>query len=190
MGLATATTAVDHLFAAGKLLFEKALYRQALTPLEKAWQQRVGSYDTGMYLALSHYLIEQYIQSEKVLAAIQIGGEPSPEYRLLLGSVRARLGKWEEAGKELQGSLKQFPQRADGYLNFGLYCLERGERARARDLFDRAYRLDAKGNKILYTVHSRKNCEGLVPPEGAAQGDRAHAELYSQLAEQLYARQQ
>src|SRR5262249_661723 len=131
--LVETTSAIDPLFEAGKLLFEKALYRQALVPLAKVWQHRVGAYDAGMYLALSHYLIEQYVQSEKVLTAIQTGPEPSSEYRLLLGSVRARLGKWEEAGKELEGSLKHFPQRADGYLNFGLYCLERGEKTRARN---------------------------------------------------------
>ena len=58
------------------------------------------------------------------------------------------------------------------------------------DLFDKASRLEARGNKILYTIRSRKNCEGLRLPAGLAQTDSAHSELYSQLAEQLYARQQ
>jgi len=189
-GLAKTTAAIDPLFEAGKLLFEKALYRQALVPLQKLWQQKPGSYDAGMYLALSHYLIEQYLESEKVLTAFQGVPEASSEYPLLLGSVRARLGKWEEARSALEDATKRFPQRADGYLNFGLFCLERGEKTRAMDLLDKASRMEARGNKILYTIRSRKNCEGLRLPEGLPQTDSAHSELYSQLAEQLYARQQ
>jgi Tfp pilus assembly protein PilF len=58
------------------------------------------------------------------------------------------------------------------------------------DLFDKAARLETKGNKVLFTVRSRKNCEGLRPPELLAQSDSARGQLYSQLAEQLYTRQQ
>lgn len=189
-GFVTTTAAVDPLFEAGKLLFEKALYRQALTPLQKVWQQKPGSYDTGMYLALSHYLIEHYAESEKVLKAIQPVPEASSEYPLLLGSVRARLGKWDEARNEFEDVTKRFPQRADGYLNLGLFCLERGDRSRAMDLFDKASRLETRGNKVLYSIRSRKNCEGLRPPEELSRSDSTRGELYSQLAEQLYARQQ
>lgn len=187
---AATTAAIDPLFEAGKLLFEKALYRQALTPLQKVWEMKPGAYDAGMYLALSHYLMEHYAESEKVLKAIQGGPESSPEYALLLGSVRARLEKWDDARNDLETVTKRFPQRADGYLNLGLFCLERGDRIRAMELFDKAARLETKGNKVLYTVRSRKNCEGLRPPEGLAQSDSTRGELYSQLAEQLYARQQ
>jgi tetratricopeptide (TPR) repeat protein len=58
------------------------------------------------------------------------------------------------------------------------------------DLFDKASRLEARGNKVIYTIRSRKNCNGLRPPEGLSQSDSTRGELYSQLAEQLYARQQ
>lgn len=187
---AATTVAIDPLFAAGKFLFEKALYRQALTPLQKVWETKPGAYDAGMYLALSHYLMEHYAESENVLKAIQIGAESSPEYALLLGSVRARLGKWDEARNDLETVTMRFPQRADGYLNLGLFCLERGDRTRAMDLFDKASRLETKGNKVLYTIRARNNCEGLQPPAALSQPDSTRGELYSQLAEQLYARQQ
>ena len=189
-GFATNTTAVDSLSEAGKLLFEKALYRQALGPLQKAWQQKPGAYDTGMYLALSHYLVEEYAASERILNAISVVPETSSEYSLLLGSIRARLEKWDEARKEFDSVLKRFPQRADGYLNYGLFCLDRGESKRAMDLFDQASRLETRGNKLLYAVRSRKDCEGLRPPEGTLQTDSHRSELYSQLAEQLYAGRQ
>ena len=189
-GFATSTAAVDSLFEAGKLLFAKALYRQALAPLQKAWQQKPGAYETGMYLALSHYLIEEYAAGEKILNAIPVVPETSAEYPLLLGSIRARLEKWDEARKEFESVLKRFPQRADGYLNYGLFCLDRGESKRAMDLFDQASRLETRGNKLLYALRSRKDCEGLRPPEGMSQTDSRRSELYSQLAEQLYAGRQ
>ena len=177
----------------GKLLFEKTLYRQALAPLQKAWQQKQGSYDIGMYLALSHYLIEQYAESEAVLLQIQQAPGASVgslEYEILLGSARARLGNWDAAGKDLEDATRRFPQRADGYLNFGLFCVERGENARAMDLFEKASRLPGKGTKLLYTIRSRKDCEGLRPPGVLEHHDSLHGELYNQLAEQLQARQQ
>ena len=189
-GFAAATTAIDPLLEAGKLLFEKALYRQALAPLQKVWQQKPGAYDAGMYLALSHYLIEHYAESEKALKEIQAIPEASSEYLLLSGSVGARLGKWNEARIALEDATKRFPQRADGHLNLGLFCLERGDRKRAMDLFDKASRLETRGNKVIYTIRSRRNCEGLRPPEGLSQSDSTRKEPYSQLAEQLYARQQ
>ena len=189
-GFAATTAATDPLLEAGKLLFEKALYRQALAPLQKVWQQKPGAYDAGMYLALSHYLIEHYAESEKALKEIQAVPEASSEYLLLLGSVGARLGKWDEARIALEDATKRFPQRADGYLNLGLFCLERGDRKRAMDLFDKASRLETRGNKVIYTIRSRRNCEGLRPPEGLSQSDSTREEPYSQLAEQLYARQQ
>jgi len=189
-GFAAATTAIDPLLEAGKLLFEKALYRQAVAPLQKVWQQKPGAYDAGMYLALSHYLIEHYAESEKALKEIQAIPEASSEYLLLSGSVGARLGKWNEARIALEDATKRFPQRADGHLNLGLFCLERGDRKRAMDLFDKASRLETRGNKVIYTIRSRRNCEGLRPPEGLSQSDSTREEPYSQLAEQLYARQQ
>jgi tetratricopeptide (TPR) repeat protein len=189
-GFSATTTAMDPLWEAGKLLFEKALYRQALTPLQKVWELKPGAYEAGMYLALSHYLIEHYAESEKVLKAIPVVPEGSPDYALLLGSVYARLGKWDEARRQLEVVTKRFPERADGYLNLGLFCLEVGDRTRAMDLFDKAARLETKGNKVLYTIRSRKNCEGLRPPEELSQSDSTRGSLYSQLAEQLYARQQ
>ena len=153
MVLQPTTAATDPLLEAGKLLFEKALYRQALAPLQKVWQQKPGAYDAGMYLALSHYLIEHYAESEKALKEIQAVPEASSEYLLLLGSVGARLGKWDEARIALEEATKRFPQRADGYLNLGLFCLERGDRKRAMDLFDKASRLEMRGQQS-YLHHS------------------------------------
>jgi tetratricopeptide (TPR) repeat protein len=190
LGRFAATAAIDPLLEAGKLLFEKALYRQALAPLQKAWQQKPGSYDSGMYLALSHYLVEQYTESERILTAIKAIPEQSSEYPLLRGSVYARLGKWDEAREEFELATQRFPKRADGYVNYALLCLERGDRVRAMDLLDRAARLDTRGNKVLYTINSHKSCEGLRPPDVLSESDSTRAELYGHLAEQLYARQQ
>src|SRR6185503_10701872 len=67
------TSSTNLLLEAGKLLFDRVLYQQALAPLEKAWQQQPGSYDVGMYLALARYMLEQYRPSENVLSAMRTG---------------------------------------------------------------------------------------------------------------------
>jgi tetratricopeptide (TPR) repeat protein len=188
--LVSSTSAPDPLWEAGKLLFEKALYSKALLPLQRLWQQKRGSYDVGMYLALSYYLLEKHPESEETLLQIQTGPEPPLDYQVLLGSVRARLGKWEQARLELERAVKQAPQRADGFLNLGLFCLERGETRRALELFERAAHMSTKGTKLIYSIRSRKNCEGLRPSQVTSKPDSMNGDLYSQLAEQLYLRQQ
>ncbi|MEW5980004.1 MAG: tetratricopeptide repeat protein [Acidobacteriota bacterium] len=183
-------SSADLLFQAGKLLFEKTLYRQAVPLLEKVWGQAPGSYDIGMYLALCHYLMEEYSDSEQVLIQIQTGSEKPLDYQILLGSVHARLGQWQKAREELELAVHLYPQRADGYLNLGLFCLEREEHSRAMELLEKASRMMTKGTKLLYTIRSRKNCEGLRLPD-AARGRQAEREkFYTQLAEMLHSMQQ
>ncbi len=188
--LVSSSSAPDPLWEAGKLLFEKALYSKALLPLQKLWQQKRGSYDIGMYLALSYYLLEKHADSEETLVQIRTGPETPLDYQILLGSVRARLGKWEQARLELESAVKRAPQRADGFLNLGLFCLERGETSRALELFERAARMSTKGTKLIYSIRSRKNCEGLRPPQVTNKPDSMNGDVCSQLAEQLYLRQQ
>lgn len=108
----------------------------------------------------------------------------------MLGCVQARLGKWEDARSVMEDVIRRFPGRAEGYLNLGLFCLERGETSRAAALFDTASRLESKGSKLLYVVRSRKDCRGLQPPQPALAKTSGSSELYSQLAEQLYRGQQ
>jgi tetratricopeptide (TPR) repeat protein len=188
--LTSSTSAPDPLWEAGKLLFEKALYSKALLPLEKVWQQKRGSYDIGMYLALSFYLLERHAESESTLVQIQTGVEPPLDYQILLGSVRARLGKWEQARLDLESAVKRAPQRADGFLNLGLFYLERGDTRRALELLEMAERMSTKGAKLLYSIRGLDNCEGLRLPQVGSNPDSTHGNLCSQLAEQLYLRRQ
>ena len=143
------------LLEVGKMFFDNLLYRQALDPLEKAWRENPGTYDLGMYLALTHYLLEQFTQSERILTAIQVGGTPSVEYCNLLGAVYARLGRWDEAQKELELAIRLAPDRADGYLNLGLFRLERGEHQQAMAASGEGFRHDATRHQdSLYHAHS------------------------------------
>jgi tetratricopeptide (TPR) repeat protein len=178
------------LYEAGKLLFDHLFYRQALIPLHKAWDQRLGSYEIGMYLALSHYLIQEYSQSEAVLSAIQTGSPLPLDYLILRGSVDARLGHWQQAREELEGAIKQAPNRADGFLNLGLLCLERGETQRAMELLEKGSAMMVKGTKLLYYIKAPEACEGLVPPEGSESRDTMRGDFYSRLAAKLYTREQ
>ena len=89
----------DLFLQAGKILFDHVLYLKAVVPLEKAWKQKPGSYEIGMYLALSYYISGHYPECETVLSGIKQGAIPTLEYLVLRGSVLARLEKWEEAGQ-------------------------------------------------------------------------------------------
>src|SRR5262249_32274332 len=144
----------------------------------------------GMYLALSHYLIEEYSQSDAVLSAVQPGSSPPLDYLILRGSVHARLGRWEQARQELEGVVKGAPDRADGYLNLGLLCLERGETQRAMELLEKGSGMMVKGTKLLYYIKAPEACEGLVPPQSSKGEDRMRGDFYSRLAAKLYTREQ
>src|SRR6185295_9586142 len=45
----------DIYLQAGKILFDNLLYLKAVVPLENAWEQKPGSYEIAMYLALTYY---------------------------------------------------------------------------------------------------------------------------------------
>ncbi|PYV85955.1 MAG: hypothetical protein DMG05_21405 [Acidobacteria bacterium] len=179
------TSSPDLLWEIGKLLFERLLYPQALFPLRKAWEQKPGSYEVGMYLALSHYLIKQYGESERVLAAIQAGPTPPLDYCILLGSVYARLGRWEQAQRELEKAIRQSPDRADGYLNLGLFYLERGDSKRSMEMLEKGSKVMVKGTKLLYSMRDRDSCDGLAPPQASNNQDSARGEFYGKLARAL-----
>jgi tetratricopeptide (TPR) repeat protein len=174
------------LLEAGKILFERALYRQALAHLEKSWESRPELYETGMYLALSHFMLEAYAKSGEVLTALAAADVPKPaEYHILLGSVYARLGRWEDSERELKKAIAIAPDRPDGYLNLGLLALERGDEARAMALFDRGIEGMRPGTKIFYTLRSRTNCRDLSLPPDTARADTRRGEVYSRFARAL-----
>jgi tetratricopeptide (TPR) repeat protein len=180
------TSSPDILLEAGKLLFDRVLYHQAQVPLEKAWEQKPESYEVGMYLALSHYLTEQYAESAGILETIKPGVPPPLDYLILRGSVYARLGRWEESLRELEKAIRQAPDRAEGYLNLGLFLLERGEKVKSMEMLEKGSRMMVKGTKLVYSIQARKSCEGLAPPSQGHQ-DNVRGEFYSQLARALYA---
>ncbi len=152
------------------MLFDNLLYRHSLEPLERAWRENPGTYELGMYLALAYYSLEQFTQSERILTAMQ--GAPPLEYCNLLGAVNARLGRWDEAQRKLELAIRLAPNRADGYLNLGLFYLERGDHERAMALLEKGSGMMRPGTKILYTMRTRQNCRDLKPPQMERSGQR------------------
>lgn len=172
------------LLEVGKALFQRVLYRQSIQAFRKALRAKPGWYDAGMYLALAHYLLEEYPESAKALAEMNL--DPGPvEYQYLQGSVQARLGDYDRAQEELERSIRIAPERAGGYLNLGLFYLERGERDKAMELIEQGTKRTMSGAKIFYTIASRTNCHGLSPPDAVGQGDAERAQLYIDLADRL-----
>jgi tetratricopeptide (TPR) repeat protein len=184
------TSSQELLWEMGKLLFERLLYKEALVPLQKAWEGKPGSYEVGMYLALCHYLMEQYRESEQVLTAIHAGSVPPLDYRILLGSVYARLGRKDAASRELEKAIKYSPDRADGYLNLGLFYLEQKDSQRAMELLDTHSPIRVKGAKLLYMIPARPNCDGLAPPQLINSRNAARGEAYSELGRVLHSKEQ
>ena len=189
LGMAEKSSDPGTLLAIGKTLFQSVLYRQALVPLSKARESRPGWYDAGMYLALSHYQLEEYQECADILSALDLESKPA-EARLLLGSALARLGMADAARLELEAGIRLAPGRADGYLNYGLFLLDHGQREQALVVFDQAEGRDARGAKVFYHVRSRPNCRGLTPPDGTLEGNASRSRYLSDFADSLLAGQQ
>jgi tetratricopeptide (TPR) repeat protein len=185
---ASQSSSPNLLLQIGKLLFENLLYTQSITTLKKAWEQQTGSHEIGMYLALAHFQLEQYEQSNRILEEIK-GASDSLEYHNLRGSTYARLGRWTDAQEEFQTAIHQWPRQADGYLNAGLFYLERGDSAKATELLEKGASLMTPGSKVLYTVDPGRNCQGLSLPEDGLQSDPLKGEFYGKLASALHKRQ-
>lgn len=177
------------LLAIGQMLFRNVLYRQALAPLEKARETRPGWYEAGMYLALAHYQLEEYRNCAAILSDLALESRPA-EARFLLGSALARLGEYEAARRELETGIRMAPDRADGYLNLGLFFLDRGQRGAALEVFEKVASKDPRGAKIFFNVKSRVNCRGLKPPEESRNGDARQARFFAEFGDSLLAGQQ
>ena len=177
------------LLEAGKMLFQRILYRQSIDPLKMAMDARPGWYEAGMYLALAHYQLEEYAASAEVLSGLEINSPPA-EYRYLLGSVRARVGDPEGAHRELELGIRAAPERAAGYLNLTLFFLDQERPADAIKAFQKASLRTVRGAKILYRAASRTNCRGLSPPEDVTVGNSGLAQLLVEFGDSLLAGQQ
>ena len=187
--LSKRTTSDSLLLKIGELLFQRLLYRQAIEVLSRGWQFKKGDRRTGMYLALSHYMLGEYEESLRVLTAIHMP-YLSEEYRYLLGSVYARLGQSDQAERELELGVAAHPERAGGYLNLGLFHLERGNRSRAMELLEKGSARLRPGTKLFYVIRSRINCAGLEAPIADSEPDVERGRFYTNLASVLLERQQ
>ncbi len=190
-GLADEVEDAGTLHAIGRMLFRRVLYRQALEPLRKAVAARPQWYDARMYLALAHFQLEQYQECVGALAGLKEGAASS-ETRILRGAALARLGDGAGARSELRAAVRLEPDRADGYLNLGLFHLDHGRVDDALRAFEQAAVRNSRGAKVLYRVKARANCRGLEPPaSAAAQGrDVTRARFYTRFADTLLGGQQ
>jgi tetratricopeptide (TPR) repeat protein len=184
--LIESTSSPNLLLQIGKLYFRNLLYRQAAAPLERAWELSKPSYETGMYLALTRYQLEQYAECRRILEQIRPDSAAALEYHVLTGSVLARLGNWEEARRALTRAVASAENRADGYLNLGMFWLERGDRQRAWEQLEKGSRLMTPGTKVLYKLGTRGNCDALSPPRGIEPKSQDRAEFYANLAESFH----
>ena len=173
----------------GKLLFRNVLYRQALDPLRKAWEAKQGWYDAGMYLALAHYQLEEYETCAGILEVLNQESRPA-EFRYLLGSALGQLEQLQAARREFARGIGLAPDRADGYLNLGLFLLDQGQLDQAITVLEQGAERDARGAKVFYRPRSQVNCRGLSPPSGAYPSDPARAQYFVEFADTLLSGQQ
>ncbi len=170
----------------GKLYFRNLLYRQAVVPLKRAWNLSRPSYETGMFLALTHYQLEQYADGVPILEEIKPNVAETLEYHILKGSVLARVGRWDDARRELEQAIASADHRADGYLNLGLFWMERGEPQKAWELLEKGSGLMMPGTKVIYTLGTRKNCDEMSPPKINEPKSKPRAEFFANLAESFH----
>jgi len=169
----------------GKLYFRHLLYRQAVIPLKRAWELS-KSYENGMFLALTHYLLGQYPDCAATVEQIKPNAAEALEYHMLKGSALARLGYWDKAQQELERAVASADNRADGYFNLGLLWMERGDRQRAWQLLEKGSLLMASGTKVIYTFGNRQNCDELVPPQATVPANKHRAQFFANLGETFH----
>ena len=173
----------------GKLLFRNVLYRQALDPLRTAWEEKPGWYDAGMYLALAHYQLAEYETCAGILETLDQESRPA-EFRYLLGSALGQLEQPQAARRELERGIGLAPERADGYLNLGLFLLDQGQSDEAIAVLEQGAERDARGAKVFFRPDSQINCRGLSPPHDRQPSDPSRAQYFVELADTLLSGQQ
>ncbi|MEW5976494.1 MAG: tetratricopeptide repeat protein [Acidobacteriota bacterium] len=184
--LTESTSSPNLLLQIGKLYFRNLLYREAAAPLERAWSLGGPSYEAGMYLSLTYHQLERYADCARILNQIQPDADKALEYHILRGSALARLERWSEAQDQLERAVASSPDRADGYLNLGLFFMERGDRQKGWEMLEKGSRRMVPGSKILYSLSTRQNCDGLIPPAVGKVKNAEKAVFYTNLAESFH----
>ena len=184
--LVGAASSANLLLQIGKLYFRNLLYRKALIPLQRAWELSKPSYEAGMFLALTFFQLGEYASCAGFLDQIKPDAAEELDYRTLKGSVLARLGEWEGARRELERGVEAAADRADGYLNLGLFWMERGDREKAWELLEKGSWLMTPGTKVVYTFDPRQTCDGLVLPKGDVAVNKDRARFFADMAERFH----
>lgn len=143
----------DALLRLGRLLFERLYYGQALKAFRLALEQAPAEFEPRFYLALTHFLLNQYDESIQVLSQGPRPNEGGPEAANLLAASEAGKGDIEKAVIRLRGVIGNAPGSPHAYLNLALILLDEGHPGEAERLFDKFRALGPQRDaKVFYRV--------------------------------------
>lgn len=182
--------APDLLVRLGRLLFDRLYYREALSAFRLAHEQQPEAFEPAFYLALTHYLLNQYNEAATLLDPLVSAGA-TPETVNLLAASEAESGRIAVASKRLAETIAKSPRSPHAYLNLALMRLEEERADEAEELLGQFRALGPQPDaKVFYSV-KRNGCPALVremQTEGEVHADREKAEFYFDLATQMQAR--
>lgn len=188
--IAAAPRAPDLLLRLGRLLFDHLYYREALDAFRLAHNLQPEAFEPGFYLALTHYLLNQYAPAIEVLAPMA-QSRSNPEVANLLAASEAASGNEEKASRLLSETIAQAPRNPHAYLNLAFLKLEQAQPHEAEKLLQQFRALEPQQDaKVFYSVKGnscpvllreiRDNQDVHAAPETAA--------FYFDLASQMQAR--
>jgi tetratricopeptide (TPR) repeat protein len=141
-----------------------------LEPKEPRWPH----FSAGLLLNQSKRA-EAAALLRRAVALGEEAGETNPAPRLLLAETLAGLGRSEEAEKHFRQALALDPDDLRAHFNLGVLALERGELGPCRAHLERC----------LASPQARKKAAALLATVCARLEDKASAERYSRMAENL-----
>lgn len=188
--IAAAPKAPDLLLRLGRLLFDHLYYREALEAFQLAHNLQPEAFEPGFYLALTHYLLNQYAPAIAVLAPMAQSGA-SPEVANLLAASEAASGNLEQASRLLSETIARAPRNPHAYLNLAFLKLEQAQPHEAEKLLQQFREIESQHDaKVFYSVKSN-SCPVLLREIRDNQGVHAApgiAAFYFDLASQMQAR--
>ena len=191
--LAMRVQSPDALLQIGQQLFNHFFYADALIAFQAAFDLDPDSFETRVFLALDHFLLNQHQDTIRLLEGLDEGSRTA-EVSSLLGSALARDDRMAEAEALLRSTIERHPGSPHAYLNLAFVLLSQDRRDEAGVLLKRAGSSEIVDNpKVFYSVQ-RNSCRTVSEQLASWAGARPStvpvaAQAYFELARGLASRQ-
>ena len=175
---------------AGRLLFDRFFYRDALLAFDKALAIDAASYEARHFAALTNHLLNRHAEAADLLAGLD-ASRRTAESSALLASALGQQGLEEAAEAEFHAAIERWPNSPHSRLNLAFLLLDLGRPAEAESRLDELRSMASAGSpKVFYSVQ-RDSCPSAAAGPGSqfVRPEPSRAAAYLELAADLANRQ-